>query len=346
MKTLEVGGHLDQYLLTDVLARTVTATVFKAHDTEAGRFVCVKVPHLRYESDLVFYERFTREAKLLGRLRHPNIVRALEPQIRSRLYLVTELVAGQSLRSSLATGPMPVEQASHIALQLCAALAYIHGQGVIHRDIKPENILLTQDGSVKLIDFGIARDHSEHRITWGGQSKTMMGTPDYLSPEQLRGRRGDARSDIYAAGLVLYEMLTGNLPYSGDNFFAIMRSKISDEPIPPTYFRPEIDPNLSAIVCKAIARTPRDRHSSAAELLSCLRNPGAAVDVDGREVGASTKIRHHVVPEVSLLDRVVHAPVAPHTRHIMVRHVAMEEEVTGQLLAETRATLRLEIEGF
>jgi len=295
MKTLEVGRMLDQYLLTDVLARTATATVFKAHDTEARCFVCVKVPHLQYESDLVFYERFAREAKVLSRLRHPNIVRALEPQSRSRLYLVTEFVAGRTLRSALATGPMLVERALHIARQLCMALAYIHGQGAAHRDIKPENILLTQDDTVKLIDFGIARDSSERRITWGGQSKTMMGTPDYLSPEQLKGRRGDARSDIYAAGLVLYEMLTGNLPFSGDSFFAIMRSKIHDDPIPPERFRQDLDPRLSAIVCKAIDRAPRDRHASAAELLNCLRGPESAPDIDATRVEFSTKGRHHVV---------------------------------------------------
>jgi serine/threonine-protein kinase len=218
--------------------------------------------------------------------------------------LVTEFVAGRTLRSSLAAGPLPVERALDIARQLCTALAYLHQQGVVHRDIKPENILVAADGSIKLIDFGIARDSSERRITWGGQSKTMMGTPDYLSPEQLRGKRGDIRSDIYATGLVLYEMLTGHLPFAGETFFANMHSKIVDETIPPTRFRPSLAPNLSAIVCKAIARAPRDRYRSAADLLMCLRDPGAAA-MSATEVVVRPHFRHHLVRRVIMATALV-----------------------------------------
>ncbi len=268
MRDLERGDHLDQYLLVDVLARTAMGTTFKAHDTATGRPVCVKVPRLEVESDVVFHERLVREERIGLRVDHRNVVHALQPRERSRLYLVTEFVPGLSLRSVIDTGVLSPAESVDIARQLAEALAYLHAQGVIHRDLKPENIIVTPEGGVKVLDFGIARDRGSRRLTWTKLSN-VVGTPDYMSPEQISGRRGDERGDVYAVGVILYEMLTGHLPFSGDAW-TVMRAKTREEPLPPAYFVPHLDPGLDAIVCKAISRDARHRHRSAAELLADL----------------------------------------------------------------------------
>jgi serine/threonine-protein kinase len=148
----------------------------------------------------------------------------------------------------------------------------MHSQGVVHRDLKPENILVTADGRVKIMDFGIALDESARRLTWSGMSSTI-GTPDYMAPEQVSGRRGDVRTDIYALGTILYEMLTANLPYSGPNVYAVMRAKTSLDPQPPTKFAPDLDPHLEEIVLHAIERLPNNRYRAATDMLKDLQDP-------------------------------------------------------------------------
>lgn len=203
------------------------------------------------------------------------MIKFLKPRHKSRMYAAMELVEGKSLRALLEQEqPLPAARALAIAQQVCEALAHMHERGVVHRDLKPENILITPAGQLKIVDFGIALDKSSRRLTWVGLSSTI-GTPDYIAPEQIGGRRGDARTDIYALGTILYEMLTGNLPFSGESALAVMRAKTDGEARPLTYFVPDIDPHLEAIVLKAIERLPRDRYQSAAELLQDLRNPAA-----------------------------------------------------------------------
>ncbi|MFI5181614.1 MAG: serine/threonine-protein kinase [Thermoanaerobaculia bacterium] len=270
-----VGDKLDQYELTELLARGGMASIFKAVDTESGETVALKIPHVQFESDVVFFERFNREEEVGQRVEHPKIVRILKPREKSRMYMAMEYVQGTSLRALLqGKRPIPTEKAMEIARQVCAALVYLHAQGIVHRDIKPENILLTPGGQVKILDFGIALIESERRMTWAGFSHTI-GTPDYMAPEQVRGRRGDARTDVYALGTMLYEMLTGNLPYPQPEARALLKAKKSDEPRPPSYYVPGFDPSLEAILMKAIEVSPRDRYAGAAELLADLENPGA-----------------------------------------------------------------------
>jgi serine/threonine-protein kinase len=202
------------------------------------------------------------------------VVRILKPREKSRSYLAMEYIEGRSLRALMGKHPMPAAQALALARQVCDALAYLEAHGVVHRDIKPENVLVTAAGAVKIIDFGIALFEAERRLTWAGLSSTV-GTPDYMAPEQIRGRRGDARTDVYALGILLYELLTGHLPFESPNARALLRAKTSEEPRPPTYWVPGFDPHLEAIILRAIERDPRNRYATAAEMLKDLADPAA-----------------------------------------------------------------------
>ncbi len=277
MREPVAGERLDQYQLGELLARSGMASIFRATDTASGQAVALKIPHPQLESDVVFFERFKREEQMGQRLDHPNIVKVLTPRDKSRMYIAMEYVDGRSLRSLIqAEAPLPAERALDIARQVTGALAYLHKNGVVHRDIKPENILLTADGQVKILDFGIALDEGKRRLTWTGLSATL-GTPDYMAPEQIGGRRGDARTDVYALGTMLYEMLTKNLPFNSTNASALLRAKANEDPRPPSYYQPRIDPALEAITMRAIQRAPRDRYENAEALLADLRDPQAAL---------------------------------------------------------------------
>jgi eukaryotic-like serine/threonine-protein kinase len=276
MREVSVGEKLDQYELSELLARSGMASIFKAIDTASGETVALKIPHPQLESDVVFFERFRREEQLGQRLDHPNVIKMRKPLDKSRMYMAMEYIDGRSLRAEIQEKrSLTPERAVEIACQVVEALVYLHANGVVHRDIKPENILLLGEHGLKILDFGIALDESARRLTWTGLS-TTLGTPDYMAPEQVGGRRGDARTDVYSAGMLLYEMLTGNLPYSSPSPQALMRAKTNEEPTPPSYHVPTIDPALESIIMKAISRAPRDRHETAAELLADLRDPAAA----------------------------------------------------------------------
>jgi eukaryotic-like serine/threonine-protein kinase len=273
MRELLVGDRLDQYKITELLARSGMATIWQAIDVESGATVVLKVPHLQYESDIVFHERFAREQRIGQRLDHPNIVKVLSPRDPSRIYLAMELVEGTSLRAMVQNKPLPTQQALDIARQIAGALAYMHENGVVHRDLKPENVMVTAEGRIKLLDFGIAMDTLSRRLTWTRLSNAV-GTPDFMAPEQIVGKRGDARTDIYALGTILYEMLTGELPFSGPNVNAILRAKTNGDPTLPSHYQPDLDPHLERIVMNAIARLPRDRYASASAMLADLADPG------------------------------------------------------------------------
>ncbi len=277
MHEVSLGETLDQYRLTDLIARSGMASIFRATDLKTGATVAIKVPYLQFESDVVFYSRFQREEEVGRRLEHPNIIKVLSPERKSRMYIAMEYVDGVSLRAVLRDHcPLPDEKALDYARQLCEALVYMHGRQVVHRDLKPENILITAEGRLKIMDFGIALDASARRLTWSGLSSTI-GTPDYMAPEQISGRRGDARTDIYSLGVILYEMLTGKLPYQAENVYTMMRAKTGEDPQPPSRFRPDLDPRLEEIILHAIERLPRNRYASAAEMLAELRDPSRVV---------------------------------------------------------------------
>jgi|SRR5579863_3424036 len=270
MREVSVGESLDQYKMIDLIARSGMASIFKATDQIDGHVVAIKVPYMQFESDVVFHNRFQREEEVGRRLDHPAIVKILKPRKKSRMYIAMEFVEGTSLRAIIRDSQgMSVERALDFAKQICEALTYMHSNGVVHRDLKPENILITEDGKIKIMDFGIALDESARRLTWSGLSSTI-GTPDYMAPEQVSGRRGDARTDIYALGTILYEMLTGHLPFEAPNVYGMMRAKTNQDPRPPTQYIPDLDPRLEEIVLRAIERNPKDRYPSAAAMLADL----------------------------------------------------------------------------
>ncbi|HUY39630.1 MAG TPA: serine/threonine-protein kinase [Candidatus Binataceae bacterium] len=277
MREVSVGETLDQYKLTEVIARSGMASIFKGIDLTNEQTVAIKVPYLQFESDVIFYSRFQREEEVVRRLDHRNIIKIMTPRHKSRMYIAMEFVDGISLRELMRRErPMAAEKALGYAIQICEALVYMHGEKVVHRDLKPENILVTGDDTLKIMDFGIALDESARRLTWSGLSSTI-GTPDYMAPEQVSGRRGDARTDIYAMGVILYEMLTGNLPFSWPNVYNVMRAKTNEDPHPPSEFIKDFDPKLEEIILHAIETAPKNRYASAAEMLADLRDPSKVV---------------------------------------------------------------------
>jgi serine/threonine protein kinase len=262
----EAGDTLDHHHLDDVVARSGMATIYRATDQRTGRQVAIKVPHPEVESDPALFDRFRREEDIGKRLDHPGVMKVLPEEDRSRLYMVMEWVDGKLLRQVLQQEKrLPLDQVIKIVLQICDVLQYVHSHQVVHRDLKPENIMIDDQGSIKLIDFGIAASAGARRLTFANFSKTM-GTPDYISPEQVKGKRGDVRSDIYALGVMLYEMATGSMPFAGPNPFAVMNSRLLNNPIPPRELNPEISPQLQEIIYRALEREPKNRYPSIREL--------------------------------------------------------------------------------
>jgi len=266
------------------------STLFKATDLRDGRQVAIKIPHEEMEADPVLVERFRREEEIGQELDHPGVVKTFDGEERSRVYMVIEWVDGRLLRSILNQKcrdegcRMPVERALKIALGICDALDYMHKHGVVHRDLKPENIMVDGDDRVKLIDFGIAMKEDARRLTFVDLS-TTLGTPDYISPEQVKGQRGDQRSDIYSLGVMLYEMLTGETPFSGPNPLAVMNERVLHDPRPARKLRAEISPQLQEILNRALERDPRHRYATASEMAWDLEHPDqVGVEEDERRL--------------------------------------------------------------
>jgi eukaryotic-like serine/threonine-protein kinase len=286
MPPLQPGDQLDHYRIEAVGARSGMASIFRGTDLRTGRPVAIKVPHPEMEGDPVFFERFHREVEIGQKLDHPGVMKVLSDGEHGRLYMVMEWVEGKLLRQVLnEQKKLPPERAIKITLGIAGALEYIHSHGVVHRDLKPENIMVDAEDHIKLIDFGIAANAASRRLTFARFSQSI-GTPDYISPEQVKGKRTDARSDIYALGVMLYEMLTGKVPFTGSNAFTIMNDRLLNNPVPPREIDPTISPQLQEVIYRALERDPKNRYASARELahdLAHLNEVGVAERPELRE---------------------------------------------------------------
>jgi len=284
MTPLHPGAELDHYRIESLVARSGMASIYRATETRTGQSVAIKIPHPEVEGDPLFFDRFKREGEIGKKLDHPGVMKVLDNENRSRIYMVMEWVDGRLLRQILIEQKkLPIDRAIRITLGICDALDYIHSNGVVHRDLKPENIMVDREDHIKLIDFGIAGSAGMRRLTFAKLTQAM-GTPDYISPEQVKSKRGDARSDIYALGVMLYEMVTGQAPFRGPNPFAIMNDRLLNNPIPPRELNPEITPELQEIIYRALERNPANRYSSAREFANDLRNPDRVGVADRAEL--------------------------------------------------------------
>jgi serine/threonine-protein kinase len=281
---LEVGQVLDgRFRITDIIARSGMATIFKAIDQTDDSVVALKVPFMQFESDPGFFQRFQREQAIGKALKHPYILKMINDESlnKSRPYIVMEYLEGQTLGHLMHTiRPMPEQDALKIISRVCEALSYMHEHEVVHRDLKPDNIMICNDGSIRIMDFGIAKFEGQRRLTFGGFTPAM-GTPDYMAPEQVKGKRGDARTDIYSLGAILYEMVTGSAPFEGANPFVIMNSRLSGDPVAPRKKNDKVSPQVEEIILHAMARNPQDRYATALEMKKDLDHP-ELVQLTGR----------------------------------------------------------------
>lgn len=245
------------------------AKVFRGQDQVLGRTVAVKVLAPEFARDGQFVQRFRREAQSAAALNHPNVVSVFDTGSDGPVhYIVMEFVEGRTLRDVLgADGRLHPRRAAEIAESMCRALASAHKQGLVHRDVKPGNVMLTPSGEVKVMDFGIARVTTGEALT---QTATVLGTASYFSPEQAKGEPVDARSDVYSAGCVLYEMLTGQPPFSGDSPVSIAYKHVREDPQLPSQLNPDVSSSLDAVVMKAMAKNPANRYQTATEMAEDL----------------------------------------------------------------------------
>jgi eukaryotic-like serine/threonine-protein kinase len=269
------GERIDHYQIIRPLGRGGASHVYLAQDWHALQEVVLKFPDDDVIGGAAVFERYKREEEIGRRLSHQYIQRHLnQGERRSAEYLVLEYMRGRTLRvvvEKCAHGLLQTGEVLRMMGQVCSALAYAHERGVIHRDIKPENIMLLENGDIKIFDFGIALLEGERHRTWRGFS-SPIGTPDYMTPERLLGERGDRRADIYAVGVVLYELLCGLTPFEEKDGFAIITRHISHDPPNILQYNPILSPALATVVMRAIRRNPEKRYPCIQDLLYDLQH--------------------------------------------------------------------------
>ncbi|HWF24831.1 MAG TPA: protein kinase [Solirubrobacteraceae bacterium] len=280
-----------RYELGEVIGRGAMGTVYRAVDLILGRSVAVKtLPWLLADQDPNNIARFEREARAAAALSHPAVVSVYDTGVDERThFIVMELVDGRSLQAILRDeGPLAPERAASVAGRVADALAAAHARGIVHRDIKPANVMVAKDGSVKVLDFGIARAAGSSTLT---QGSSVIGTAAYMSPEQAVGKPADERSDIYALGCVLYALLTGRPPFSGEGSAAVMHQQANSAPRPPRAVGPRIPAALSGLVMEMLAKVPAERPQSAAEVRDQLRGMSGTRGVAAAETKPTVPLR-------------------------------------------------------
>jgi len=276
-----------RYELKETVGTGGMSTVYCAFDTLLERNVALKILHDQYGGDAEYVERFRREARAVAQLSHPNIVTVIDRgEEDGKQYIVFELVDGENLKELVERGgPLPVRRVLELGLEVGRALAFAHAQGLIHRDVKPQNVLLNGDGRAKVTDFGIVRSLDAVGQTETG---TVLGTSHYIAPEQARGERVDAQTDVYSFGVVLHELLTGEVPYAGDNFLSVAMKHVND-PVPSVLdTRPDAPIRLASLIERCLAKVPADRPASMDEVVAELE--AVQVELDARQDGEGTMI--------------------------------------------------------
>jgi serine/threonine protein kinase len=273
-KMLQIGDQFDRYQIQAHMAQGGMSDIYRAFDMVNHREVVIKIPDQSMLGDPAQFERFQREMSVMSALNHPVILKGLGSGKYNRIpFLVTEFVDGQSLRTLIeSSAPFPPDKVIAIARKIADGMAYCHQSEVIHRDLKPENILITSADQPVIIDFGLALTKGAHRVTYSNLSATM-GTPDYMAPEQIEGQRGDQRTDIYALGTIMYELLTGKMPFTGDSNMVIMAQHLNGTAPRLDRVNPSIPPQIAAIVATCLARNPTDRYADMTALIEALDHP-------------------------------------------------------------------------
>ncbi|HWC27453.1 MAG TPA: Stk1 family PASTA domain-containing Ser/Thr kinase, partial [Solirubrobacteraceae bacterium] len=269
MNSIEIDGVVDErYQVVAHLGTGGMAEVYCATDLQLGRKVALKVLHDRFAADEEFVERFKREASSAAGLQHQHLVAVYDRgEWNDTSYIAMEYVAGRTLKQIVSEdGPLPPAQAVELTVQILRAARFAHRRGVIHRDFKPQNVIVDDEGRAKVTDFGIARAGASDMT----QTGSIMGTAQYLSPEQAQGHAVTARSDLYSIGIILYELLTGRLPFEAETAVTIALKQVTEAPVPPAQLNPAVTPELEAVVLRALAKDPNDRFADADEFIAAL----------------------------------------------------------------------------
>src|ERR687888_500799 len=284
-----IGTVFDgRYRIVRKLGAGGMADVYLAEDQELARRVAIKLPTDRHAADGQFIERFRREAKNAAGLSHPNIVSIYDRgTAEGTYYIAMEYLDGRSLKELIVgRGPAPIKVAVEYTRQILGAIGFAHRHGIVHRDIKPHNVLVSPEGRLKVTDFGIARAGASQMTEVG----SIIGTAQYLSPEQARGSPVDQTSDLYSVGVVLYEMLTGQVPFTGDTPLEIAMKHLSEVPTPPSELRPEVPHDLDLVVLRALAKDPSERYQNAEEMDTDLAQVAEGLPVAAQTADAATAV--------------------------------------------------------
>jgi serine/threonine protein kinase len=319
LDSVEAGTQIDSYRIDAPVARSGMASIFRATDLRDQRVVALKIPHPDMEADPILFDRFQREAAIGEKLNHPGVMRVFGGEKRSRVYMVMEWCDGRLLRDILHEGRISPDRAIRIAIEVLQALEYIHENGVVHRDLKPENIMVDAQDRIKLIDFGIAGDSAARRLTYANFTATL-GTADYISPEQVKGKRGDGRSDIYATGVILYEMLTGKLPFTGASPMEAMNDRLLNHPMPPSVADPTVSPQLQEVIYRALERDPKNRYATARDFAHDLQHLDEVGVEDRPEIHNWRKRRSHMTRNILYYSGLALIPVVILLIMVLIAH--------------------------